>query len=105
MRWLYFPRRLEQLFEYETQHARTRHLVAIGLIRSAMTLASAFLFSAPPLTISAGVSATTGCTTPADLIAEADRALYRAKSLGRNRVETATDSDRHGASGRLAATA
>jgi len=29
---LYFPARLEQLFEHETQHARTSHLVAVGLI-------------------------------------------------------------------------
>jgi diguanylate cyclase (GGDEF)-like protein len=28
--WLYFPSRLEQLFESETQHARSRHLVGIG---------------------------------------------------------------------------
>jgi diguanylate cyclase (GGDEF)-like protein len=33
-RWptLYFPGRLEQLFEHETQHARSRHLVAVGML-------------------------------------------------------------------------
>jgi len=31
-RWMYFPARLEQLFESETQHARSRHLVGIGIL-------------------------------------------------------------------------
>ena len=31
-RWLYFPARLERLFERETGHARSRHLVGIGMI-------------------------------------------------------------------------
>lgn len=44
-RWLHFPRRLEWLFEYETRHARTCHLVAIGLMWIGMTVASAFLFA------------------------------------------------------------
>jgi diguanylate cyclase (GGDEF)-like protein len=30
--WMYFPARLEQLFESDTQHARSRHLVGIGII-------------------------------------------------------------------------
>jgi diguanylate cyclase (GGDEF)-like protein len=30
--WLYFPRRLERLFECETEHARSRHLVGIGIL-------------------------------------------------------------------------
>jgi diguanylate cyclase (GGDEF)-like protein len=29
---LYFPARLEQLFEYETQHARSSHLVGVGIL-------------------------------------------------------------------------
>lgn len=44
-RWLRFPRRLEQLFEYETQYARTCHLVAIGLVWVGMTVITAFLFA------------------------------------------------------------
>jgi diguanylate cyclase (GGDEF)-like protein len=31
-RWMYFPARLEQLFESETGHARSRHLVGIGML-------------------------------------------------------------------------
>lgn len=31
-RWMYFPARLERLFEYETQIARSRHLVSVGLL-------------------------------------------------------------------------
>jgi diguanylate cyclase (GGDEF)-like protein len=30
--WMYFPARLEQLFERETERARTRHLVGIGIL-------------------------------------------------------------------------
>jgi diguanylate cyclase (GGDEF)-like protein len=30
--WMYFPARLEQLFERETERARTRHLVGIGML-------------------------------------------------------------------------
>jgi diguanylate cyclase (GGDEF)-like protein len=41
------------------------------------------------VTVSAGVSASTGRTLPGQLIREADRAMYRAKSLGRDRVEVA----------------
>jgi len=31
-RWMYFPARLEQLFEHETQVARSRHLVGVGIL-------------------------------------------------------------------------
>ena len=30
--WMYFPSRLEQAFERETQHARSRHLVGVGML-------------------------------------------------------------------------
>ena len=30
--WMYFPAPLEQLFERETEHARSRHLVGIGIL-------------------------------------------------------------------------
>ena len=31
-RWLYFPARLESLFEQETQHERSAHLVGVGIL-------------------------------------------------------------------------
>ena len=40
-RWMYFPARLEALFERETQHTRSRHLVAVGML----WIAVAVLFS------------------------------------------------------------
>jgi diguanylate cyclase (GGDEF)-like protein len=43
------------------------------------------------VSISAGVSASPGSTSPNEVVAEADKALYRAKLLGRNRVEVARD--------------
>lgn len=42
------------------------------------------------VTISAGVSASEGSASSASAMAEADKALYRAKALGRNCVQTAT---------------
>ena len=39
------------------------------------------------VSISAGVSATAGTQDPHQVIDEADKALYRAKMAGRNRVE------------------
>ena len=41
------------------------------------------------VSISLGVSAAETPTAPGELIARADKALYRAKALGRNRVEVA----------------
>lgn len=36
---MYFPVRLEQLFEHETQHARTRHLVGVGMFWTVLSVA------------------------------------------------------------------
>jgi len=36
--WMYFPKRLEQLFEYETENARSRHLVGVGILWIAIGL-------------------------------------------------------------------
>jgi diguanylate cyclase (GGDEF)-like protein len=36
--WLYFPARLEQLFEYETQQERSSHLVGVGILWIALGL-------------------------------------------------------------------
>ncbi|HEV8217456.1 MAG TPA: GGDEF domain-containing protein [Gemmatimonadaceae bacterium] len=46
------------------------------------------------VTISAGVAGSNAGASPAELIAEADQALYRAKALGRNRVEKANGEKR-----------
>lgn len=46
--------------------------------------------SSIPVTISQGVATCTENTSPDDLIAMADKALYRAKENGRNRVEQAS---------------
>jgi diguanylate cyclase (GGDEF)-like protein len=42
------------------------------------------------VSMSAGVSASTGRMSPADVVKEADKALYQAKQQGRNRVEVAS---------------
>lgn len=48
-----------------------------------------------PVTVSIGSALTTGNVEAVALIAAADTALYRAKALGRNRVEAATEADWH----------
>jgi diguanylate cyclase (GGDEF)-like protein len=42
-RWMRFPARLEQLFERETQHSRSAHLVLIGLLWTALGIIVALL--------------------------------------------------------------
>jgi len=42
-RWMYFPARLERLFEDETRHARNSHLVAVGILWIALGLLSAIV--------------------------------------------------------------
>lgn len=56
-----------------------------------LTVADSSAPDEPPVTLSIGVAARTGGSDidPDDLVEDADRALYRAKELGRNRVETA----------------
>jgi diguanylate cyclase (GGDEF)-like protein len=44
------------------------------------------------VTISAGVSGSSAPASAAEMFSDADRVLYRAKSLGRNRVEVTGDS-------------
>lgn len=54
---------------------------------------------APPVTVSVGVARRFDGDTLDDLLRYADRALYRAKETGRNRVVVATDEDRLAAAG------
>jgi diguanylate cyclase (GGDEF)-like protein len=53
------------------------------------------------VTISAGVSASLGNKSSANVVAEADKALYLAKQFGRNRVEV-LDFEPHARPTRLA---
>jgi two-component system cell cycle response regulator len=46
-----------------------------------------------PVTVSIGSALAVNTTDAEALIAAADAAMYRAKSLGRNRVEAATEAD------------
>jgi diguanylate cyclase (GGDEF)-like protein len=52
---MYFPPRLEALFEQETQVVRTRHLVAIGLLWIAFSVVYSLFFPAVPRTPADGV--------------------------------------------------
>ena len=45
---LYFPTKLERLFERETQHARSRHLVTVGILWMLVGALSALIVSASP---------------------------------------------------------
>jgi diguanylate cyclase (GGDEF)-like protein len=51
--WMYFPARLEQLFESETQHARSRHLVGIGMLWIALGVGYALVVPLGPASIQA----------------------------------------------------
>src|SRR6476620_4325749 len=44
--WMYFPSRLERLFEYETENARSRHLVGVGALW--IIIGAFYAFVAPP---------------------------------------------------------
>ena len=50
---MYFPARLEQLFESETQHARSRHLVGIGMLWIALGVVYALVVPLGPASIRA----------------------------------------------------
>lgn len=64
--WMYFPTRLEQLFECETQHARSRHLVGIAILWIAVGVIYALVTRVGPVSTHA-VSVNTvrmGVVTP-----------------------------------------
>ncbi|HUQ83117.1 MAG TPA: GGDEF domain-containing protein [Gemmatimonadaceae bacterium] len=52
-RWMYFPARLEQLFELETGHARSRHLVGIGILWIVVGVLYAIVGGFGPASVSA----------------------------------------------------
>ena len=64
--WLYFPSRLEQLFEYETQHARSSHLVGVGILWIALGLFVALIMPSGPNPTPFGMNPTirVGVVTP-----------------------------------------
>ena len=51
--WLYFPARLERLFESETQHERSRHLVGIGILWIALGVMYALVVRTGPTSTNA----------------------------------------------------
>src|SRR5687767_3037949 len=70
-RWMYFPARLEQLFESETQQARSSHLVAVGILWIALGLLFAIVLSptdAGPTPFGMKVAVRVGVVTPILLI-------------------------------------
>ncbi len=63
--WMYFPARLERLFECETQHARSRHLVGIGILWIALGVVYAIAVPLTPASHASGVdSIRMGVVTP-----------------------------------------
>ena len=64
--WMYFPAGVEQLFENETQHARSRHLVGIGILWIVLGLAYAVAVRFGPISADALSvhSARLGVVTP-----------------------------------------
>lgn len=66
--WMYFPSRLEQLFEYETGHARSAHLVAVGILWISFGVLYAILGlngPATPFTFGAEAAIRVALVTPA----------------------------------------
>ena len=66
-RSLYFSARLERLFEHETQHARSAHLVAVGILWIVIGLVAAILFqrsATGPAPFGASVAVRAGVVTP-----------------------------------------
>jgi diguanylate cyclase (GGDEF)-like protein len=66
-RSLYFSGRLERLFERETQHARSAHLVVVGILWIVIGLVAAILFqrnATGPAPFGASVAVRAGVVTP-----------------------------------------